>query len=81
MQADRNRVVGAERQLGAVGGGGQIQAPPEVLAGKLDEDARRMNDRRFDEDVAGLREKPAQRFIGRAHRGVTGAARRGRAGG
>ena len=60
-EANGDRVVRPERQLGAVGAAGQEKPPAKILAGKVDEDARRLDDRRLDEGVAGVGEKRAKR--------------------
>jgi hypothetical protein len=53
-EADRNRIVGAEREFAAVRCAGQEKAAPQILAGKLDENTRVVDDRRLDEIVTGI---------------------------
>ena len=68
VQRDRDGVVRPQRHFGAVVGVGQKQPPPQLLAGKIDEDARLVKDRRLDEDVAGVGEEGAERRVEVAHR-------------
>ncbi len=67
LETDGNRVVGPQRQFGAILGAGQVKPPPQILTGELDEYARGIHHRRLDEAIAGVGKKPAKGFVRVGH--------------